>query len=221
MCLRCPQCGTATTKEVDRTQFLLDIIIWAWPHPCLCWALISLSRISLPSPPLSSYHFIIQLRLGLPGKITNSVLLWFLKDFHSTWSKRKTELEKKKKTAWNSTETNTTICSALWSIPVYEKCSCTALYRTSSTVGKAVVFECCWKKSLIIFGISSGERYGCIFVFQSIWQSMSRCCKLQAPGLWKSRRSPMKLSQTMSTVLPASHKPEAHHCHPVMKSGGC
>lgn len=97
MCLRCPQCGTATTKEVDRTQFLLDIIIWAWPHPCLCWALISLSRISLPSPPLSSYHFIIQLRLGLPGKITNSVLLWFLKDFHSTWSKRKIELTTTKK----------------------------------------------------------------------------------------------------------------------------
>lgn len=104
VCLRCPQCGTATTKEVDRTQFLLDIIIWAWLHPCLCWALISLSRINLPSPPFSSYHFIIQLRLGLSGKRTNSVLLWFLKDFHSfnlihsshsSWSKRKIELKKK------------------------------------------------------------------------------------------------------------------------------
>lgn len=41
-------------------------------------------------------HFTLQLRLGLPSRRTNSVLLWFLKDFHSTWSKRKTELKKKK-----------------------------------------------------------------------------------------------------------------------------
>ena len=53
------------------------IIIWARLHPCLCWALICLSRINLPSPPFSSYHFILQLRLGLPGKKTNCFALVF------------------------------------------------------------------------------------------------------------------------------------------------
>lgn len=62
------------------------------------------------------------------------------------------------------------ICSTLLSIPVHEKVLLyTSLQRRKfCTVRKAVFFECRWQKSLIIFGISLGERCGYIFVFQSI-----------------------------------------------------
>lgn len=89
-----------------------------------------------------------------------------------------------------------------------------------STVKKAIFSERGWQTSLITCGISSGEMCGYIFVFQSTQRSMTRCYKLQVPGLWKSRRSPTKLNQIMSTVLQAAHKQEAHHCHPVTNSSG-
>lgn len=73
-------------------------------------------------------------------------------------------------------------------------------------------------ESLLILGIPFGERSWYIFVFQSIQQSKIHCCTLQAPGLWKSRRSPTKLNQIMSTVLRVAHKPEAHHCLPARDS---
>lgn len=120
----------------------------------------------------------------------------------------------------NETKTNMNICSAPLSIPVREKCFWTALCRELSTVDRAIFFDCSWQKSLIIFGISLGERYGCIFVFQSIRRSMTHCYKLQAPGLWKNRQSPTTLNQIMSTVLQAARKQVAHRCHPVMNRSG-
>lgn len=74
------------------------------------------------------------------------------------------------------------------------------------------------EKSLIILGISFGERSGYISVFQSSQQSKTHCCTLQVPELWKSRQSPMKLNQIMSTVLRAAHTPEAHRCLPARNS---
>lgn len=76
-------------------------------------------------------------------------------------------------------------------------------------------------KSLIILRVPFGERSGYISVFRSIQQSKTHCCTLQAPELWKSRRSPTKLSQIMSIVLQVAHKPEAHHCLPARNSNCC
>lgn len=112
------------------------------------------------------------------------------------------------------------ISGALLSVPVRGKGFWTAFCTKLSTGGKSVFFECSWQKSLIIFGISLGERYGCIFVFQSIRRSRTHCYKLQAPGLWKSRRSPTTSNRIMSTVLQVARRQVAHRCHPVMNSSG-
>lgn len=77
------------------------------------------------------------------------------------------------------------------------------------------------EKSLIILGISFGERSGYISVFQSSQQSKTHCCTLQVPELWKSRQSPTKLNRIMSTVLRVAHTPEAHRCLPARNSDGC
>lgn len=127
---------------------------------------------------------------------------------------RKIKLKKKSRTALDQNKHENLQCKLL-SIPAQGKYFCTVLCRKLSTVKKVIFFECRWQ-----FEISLGERCECIFVSQSIRQSMTHCYKLQAPGLWKSRQSPMKLNQIMSTDLQAAHKQEVHRCHPIMNSSG-
>lgn len=158
----------------------------------LPWSLCSSSQVD---------HFTLQLRLGLPSRRTNSVLLWFLKDFHSTWSKRKTELKKKKKNLHKirlrQTWTFAVHCGASLSM----KSASIQLYRTSSTVERPFSLNVVGK-SLIIFGISLEKGMDVYLSFNPFDKVCHVAVNSRPQDFWEKQTEPHEV------------KPNNVHCPP-------